>query len=151
MLSSDRLHQLVFYTATLRSISRRFLECLGLEGWTSRLVSSRSWEFEKIERLGLVSVLWLNVLWTSQLCVNPVQRIQSNTLHRICHDPVAARVRLLLRRLDWLPVNKLITSHISCSCWCIDVVRDIAPRHLQEMFTQYYTASIWLRPWWLCC
>ena len=28
-------------------------------------VSSRSWEFGKMERLGLVSVLWLNVLWTS--------------------------------------------------------------------------------------
>ena len=68
----------------------RFLEHLGLvlvlkverlvsvlrvwESRTSRswgfnvLVLSRSWEFDKMERLGLVSVLWLNILWTSLAC-----------------------------------------------------------------------------------
>jgi len=81
-----------FQTATLRSwyvfwnvsVSRRFFGTsrLGLEGWTSRsrlglegsrsrsrlgLESLKKWNVSvlKVDRLGLVSVLWLNVLWTS--------------------------------------------------------------------------------------
>ena len=62
----------------LEAVSRRFLERLGLVSVlkVERLVSSRFWEVVKMERLGLVSVLkvdrlglvsvlWLNVLWTS--------------------------------------------------------------------------------------
>ena len=44
----------------LEVVSRRFLERLGLVS-----VLSQSWEFEKMERLSLISVLWLNILWTS--------------------------------------------------------------------------------------
>jgi len=64
------------------AVSIRFLERLGLVSVLKieRLVSSRSWRFGKMERLGLVSVLkvdrfglvsvlWLNVLWTS-LCLS---------------------------------------------------------------------------------
>ena len=72
----------------LETVSRCFLECLGIEVWCLGPVlvltvwknrmsrshlglegwTSRSWEFEKMERLGLISVLWFNILWTSLLC-----------------------------------------------------------------------------------
>ena len=73
---SDRKKQVVKWQTSPVSVLK--LRHCGLDTFLERLISSRSWgfnvsvssrscEFEKMERLGLVSVLWLNVLWTSLL------------------------------------------------------------------------------------
>ena len=46
--------------------SRSWRSNVSSRSWGFNLsVSSRSWKLEKMEHLDLVSVLWLNVLWTS--------------------------------------------------------------------------------------